>query len=76
METIEQIKHVILSGGKFFKGIKLPKGQTGTYMQQSSYAYLKAREIFTEHFQNKNSQEKTSAEKVRIDAEHFCNSIA
>jgi len=64
METIENIKKAILRGDKFFNGIKLPKGQTGTYKQQSSYALLKAQEIFTQHFQNKNSQEETSDDKV------------
>jgi hypothetical protein len=44
--TVNKIQKAILSGNEFFHGIKLPKKQTGTCAQQSSYALLKAREIF------------------------------
>lgn len=51
---IEDIKNAILRGEEFFNGIKLPTPQrTGTFTQQSSYALLKAREIFEQHFKNK-----------------------
>ena len=50
IDITKQIQEAILNGNSFYQDIPLPSPQTsGTYVQRSTYAWIRAQQVFSKH---------------------------
>lgn len=62
--TIQTIQEAILNNKKYFKGLKLPTVQKGSFFQQNSHSLLLARRFYEHHFSNTHYLKRENKEQL------------